>query len=173
LSDAIAAPKPLVNMRFLLKVSFIAGLGGLLYGFDMGVIAAALIFVRITFNLSPQMEEIVVSIVLVGAMLGALSGGVIADRIGRRATLVWGGIIFIAGSILAPWSPNVLTLIFARALLGIAIGFTSVTAPVYVSELAHRNPAVCSLDFTNSHSRLESRSPISPATCLPVSMPGA
>jgi sugar porter (SP) family MFS transporter len=136
LSDAIAAQKPLVNKRFLLKVSCIAGLGGILYGFDMGIIAAALIFVRSTFSLSPQMEEVVVSVVLVGAMLGALSGGVIADRIGRRSTLVWGGIIFIAGSILAPWSPNVPTLIFARALLGIAIGFTSVTAPVYVSELA-------------------------------------
>jgi sugar porter (SP) family MFS transporter len=136
LSDAIAAQKPIVNRRFLLKVSFIAGLGGILYGFDMGIIAAALVFVRSTFNLSPQMEEIVVSIVLVGAMLGALCGGVIADRIGRRSTLVWGGIIFLAGSVLAPWSPNVLTLVFARALLGVAIGFTSVTAPVYVSELA-------------------------------------
>jgi sugar porter (SP) family MFS transporter len=136
LSDAIATQKPIVNRRFLLKVSFIAGLGGILYGFDMGIIAAALVFVRSTFNLSPQMEEIVVSVVLVGAMLGALCGGVIADRLGRRSTLVWGGMIFIAGSVLAPWSPNVLTLIFARALLGVAIGFTSVTAPVYVSELA-------------------------------------
>jgi len=69
-------------------------------------------------------------------MLGALAGGSIADRIGRRATLVWGGVIFIVGSILAPLSPNVATLIVARALLGVAIGFTSVTAPVYVSELA-------------------------------------
>jgi MFS family permease len=66
----------------------------------------------------------------------AQSGGTIADRIGRRATLVWGGGIFIVGSILAPLSPNVATLILARGILGLAIGFTSVTAPVYVSELA-------------------------------------
>jgi SP family galactose:H+ symporter-like MFS transporter len=118
------------------QVSCIAALGGLLYGYDMGIIAAALVFVRVSFGLSAQMEELVVSVVLVGAMLGALSGGVIADRIGRRSTLVWGGVIFILGSVLAPWSPNVVTLIAARALLGIAIGFTSVTAPVYVSELA-------------------------------------
>ncbi len=117
-------------------MSLIAGLGGILYGFDMGIIAAALIFVRESFALSTQMEELVVSVVLVGAMSGALAGGSIADRIGRRATLLWGGCIFLVGSLLAPLSPNVATLIVARGLLGIAIGFTSVTAPVYVSELA-------------------------------------
>jgi len=69
-------------------------------------------------------------------MLGAVLGGTIADRAGRRFTLVLGGAIFIAGSILAPLSPNVGTLVVARTLLGLAIGFTSVTAPVYVSELA-------------------------------------
>ncbi len=118
------------------RVSFIAGLGGILYGYDMGIIAAALIFVRSTFHLSTQMEEIVVSIVLIGSMLGAITGGMIADRIGRRATLLWGGIIFVVGSILAFLAPNVLVVIVARALLGVAIGFTSVTAPVYISELS-------------------------------------
>jgi len=128
--------RPSVNRRFIWKVSPIAGLGGILYGYDMGIIAAALIFVRSTFSLSTQMEEVVVSVVLVGSMAGAVVGGVFADRAGRRATLVWGGLLFIAGSALAPLSPNVFTLIFSRALLGVAIGFTSVTAPVYVSELA-------------------------------------
>jgi sugar porter (SP) family MFS transporter len=136
LSDPGTYPKPNVKASFIWRVSFIAGLGGILYGFDMGIIAAALIFVRSTFGLSTRMEEIVVSVVLVGAMLGAIVGGTIADRIGRRATLVWGGGIFTLGSILAPLSPNVAVLIVARGILGIAIGFTSVTAPVYVSELA-------------------------------------
>jgi sugar porter (SP) family MFS transporter len=128
--------QPKVNRGFIWKVSCIAGLGGILYGFDMGIIAAALIFVRSTFGISRQMEEMVVSVVLVGAMVGAVAGGAITDRIGRRATLIWGGVLFIVGSILAPLSPDVTTLIAARALLGVAIGFTSVTAPVYVSELA-------------------------------------
>ena len=136
MSRSLAYTKPQVNRSFIGRVSFIAGLGGVLYGFDMGIIAAALIFVRTSFALSTSMEELVVSIVLVGAMLGAIVGGITADRIGRRSTLIWGGAIFIIGSIAAPLSPNVATLIFARALLGIAIGFTSVTAPVYVSELA-------------------------------------
>ena len=134
--NAPASSQPRVNQAFIWRVSFIAGLGGILYGFDMGVIAAALIFVRTSFGLSTQMEEVLVSVVLVGSMIGALVGGTVADRIGRRATLVWGAILFILGSILAPLSPNVAVLIVARALLGVAIGFTSVTAPVYVSELA-------------------------------------
>jgi len=117
-------------------VSLIAGLGGILYGFDMGIIAAALIFVRESFHPSIQIEALIVSIVTVGAMSGAFFGGMIADRIGRRATLLWGAAIFIVGSILAPLAPNVATLIIARALLGVAIGFTSVTAPIFVSELA-------------------------------------
>lgn len=125
-----------VNSGFLWRVSFISGLGGILYGYDMGIIAAALIFVRGSFALSTTMQEVVVSIVLIGAMLGAVIGGEVADRIGRRATLLWGGGLFIAGSILAPLSPNITTLVVARALLGLAIGFTSVTAPVYISELS-------------------------------------
>lgn len=136
MSDTTTVLQTQVRRSFIWKVSFIAGLGGILYGFDMGVIAAALIFVRESFSLSTRMEEVVVSIVLVGAMSGAFAGGAIADRIGRRSTLLWGGAIFLAGSLLAFASPNAITLIVARALLGVAIGFTSVTAPVYVSELA-------------------------------------
>jgi sugar porter (SP) family MFS transporter len=131
-----AATQPYVNQAFIRRVSFIAGLGGILYGFDMGVIAAALIYVRDSFHLSTMMQEVLVIAVLIGVMIGALVGGTIADRIGRRKTLVWGAILFIAGSILAPLSPNVYVLFVARALLGVAVGFTSVTAPVYVSELA-------------------------------------
>src|SRR5215469_1217506 len=134
--DAALSSKPQVNHGFLLKVSFIAALGGVLYGYDMGIIAAAIIFVKKSFDLSTGMEELVVSVVLVGAMIGAMVGGPIADRIGRRATLIWAGIIFIAGSFLAPLSPNAFVLIVARLIIGLGIGFTSVTAPVYVSELA-------------------------------------
>ncbi|MGH9696175.1 MAG: MFS transporter, partial [Bryobacteraceae bacterium] len=124
------AEQPAVRVVFLLRISFIAGLGGILYGFDVGIIAAALLFVRNTFALSTHMQEVVVSVVPAGTMVGAIAGGILSDRLGRRATLLWSGVIFIVGSILAPLSPTVGVLIFARSLLGFAIGFTSVTAPV-------------------------------------------
>jgi sugar porter (SP) family MFS transporter len=132
----LQAERPTVRGVFLLRVSFIAGLGGILYGFDVGIIAAALLFVRNTFALSTHMQEIVVSVVPAGTMAGAIVGGILSDRLGRRATLLWSGVIFIVGSILAPLSPTVGVLVFARSLLGFAIGFTSVTAPIYVSELS-------------------------------------
>jgi sugar porter (SP) family MFS transporter len=132
----LPAEQPVVRRAFLLRVSFIAGLGGILYGFDVGIIAAALLFVRNTFALSTHLQEIVVSVVPAGTMAGAIVGGILSDRLGRRVTLLWSGVIFIVGSILAPLSPNVGALIAARSLLGFAIGFTSVTAPVYVSELS-------------------------------------
>ncbi len=136
MSDSGLSAPLRINRGFILRISSIAALGGVLYGYDMGIIAAAAIFVKRTFALSTLMQELVVSIVLIGAMIGAIVGGAIADRIGRRATLVWAGGIFIAGSLLAPLSANVFVLIVARAIIGIGIGFTSVTAPVYVSELA-------------------------------------
>lgn len=136
MSAPALAPETHVRRGFIWRVSLIAGLGGTLYGYDMGVIAAALVYVRQSFVLSTRMQEVVVSVVLIGAMSGAFAGGAITDRIGRRATLLWGGAIFLCGSLLAFASPDVLILIIARFLLGVAVGFTSVTAPVYVSELA-------------------------------------
>jgi sugar porter (SP) family MFS transporter len=135
-ADLLSPRLPSVNRGFIFRISSIAGLGGVLYGYDMGIIAAAAIFVKRSFALSTLMEELVVSIVLIGAMVGAIVGGMVADRIGRRATLVWAAGIFIVGSLLAPLSTGVVILIVARAIIGIGIGFTSVTAPVYVSELA-------------------------------------
>lgn len=136
MADAPASIVQHVNRGFILRISSIAALGGVLYGYDMGIIAAAAIFVKRSFVLTTIVEELVVSIVLIGAMIGALVGGAVADRIGRRATLIWAAVIFIVGSLLAPLSPNADVLILARAIIGLGIGFTSVTAPVYVSELA-------------------------------------
>lgn len=136
MTDTCSSVVPAVNRGFILRISSIAGLGGILYGYDMGIIAAAAIFVKRGFALSTVQEELVVSIVLVGAMIGALVGGTVADRIGRRATLVWAAVIFIIGSLLAPLATNVTVLVLARAIIGLGIGFTSVTAPVYVSELS-------------------------------------
>jgi hypothetical protein len=102
-----AISQPLVRHGFFWKVSFIAGFGGILYGYDMGIIAAALIFVRSTFSLSTRMEEVVVSVVLVGSMIGAVLGGTFADRARQARHTHMGRRHLIIGSVLAPLSPNV------------------------------------------------------------------
>ena len=136
MNQRTAAGRTGMNRSLLSKVSLIAGLGGLLYGYDMGIIAAAMVFLRTSFHLSTGAESWVVSTVLIGAMAGALSGGALADALGRRPTMMAGAVLFVVGSTLAMLAPNVAAIIVARALLGIAVGFNSVTAPIYVSELA-------------------------------------
>ncbi len=135
LDDAVQL---VVNRAFLWRVAVIGSLAGILYGYDIGIIDAALLFVKAKdqFDLSNLMQEIVTSAVLVGVMVGALAGGMIADRLGRRSTLLWGTAIFIVGSMIAQFAPDANTLVAARFILGISIGFTSVTAPVYLSELS-------------------------------------
>ena len=130
------APEIQVNRAFLWRMSIIGALAGLLYGYDIGIIDAAMLFANDLFKLTDFMQEIVVSAVLVGAMVGGLAGGQIADRIGRKSTLLWGCAIFIAGSMLAQYAVGFYSLILARFVLGLSIGFTSVTAPVYLSELS-------------------------------------
>lgn len=125
-----------MQRSFQWKVASIAGLGGILYGYDIGIIAAALLYIRTEFALSAHMEGVVVASVLLGSMLGAILGGGLADKYGRRTVLLLGAAVFIAGSLVAFLAPSVALIILARFFLGLAIGFTSVTAPVYVSELS-------------------------------------
>lgn len=89
-------PPPHVNRGFILRISSIAALGGVLYGYDMGIIAAAALFVKRSFTLSTFMEELVVSIVLIGAMIGAIVGewlpiesDVVRPWCGRQESSSW------------------------------------------------------------------------------------
>ena len=86
--------------RFVYLAAAFAALGGLLFGYDTGVISGALIFIKREFVLSTFEQELIVSIVLTGAIVGAFSGGRLSDRFGRRITLLATSIVFIAGAIL-------------------------------------------------------------------------
>ena len=114
----------------------IAALGGLLFGYDTGVISGAILFISKTFMLSTQLQEFVVSVVLIGCMVGAASAGALADRFGRRPTLLAAGVIFGIGAIASAFAPNVASLLCARFVVGLAIGFASVVSPLYVSEIS-------------------------------------
>jgi MFS transporter, SP family, galactose:H+ symporter len=121
---------------FVLLVASVAALGGLLFGYDTGVISGAILFIRNDFALSTRLQEFTISVVLLGCIFGAGVTGAIADRIGRRWTLFAAGIVFVAGALVSALAPDESILLFGRAVVGVGIGFSSVVAPLYISEVA-------------------------------------
>jgi sugar porter (SP) family MFS transporter len=124
------------NTGFVLAAAVFAALGGLLFGYDTGVISGAVIFITKQFGLSAFPEELVVSTVLVGAAVGALSGGRLADRFGRRRMLIVTSLIFIGGAIVCALCTSLGMLLAGRVIVGLGIGLSSTTVPVYISEVS-------------------------------------
>src|SRR4051794_30139537 len=117
-------------------VTTIAALGGFLFGYDTGVISDALLYIQPAFDLSDAGAQVVVSALLLGALVGALIGGRMADGLGRRRTLVGAAVIFAGAAILAALSPGVTVLVVARVLLGLAIGASSSVVALFLAEIA-------------------------------------
>jgi len=113
----------------------VAALGGLLFGYDTGVISGAILFITKQFSLSASMEEIVVSSVLAGAAVGAALGGALTDRFGRRKLIILAGIIFTISTIFTALAPTVSLLIAGRIVSGLGIGIASFISPMYIAEL--------------------------------------
>src|SRR3984893_7995909 len=122
--------------RFVYIAALFAALGGLLFGYDTGIISGALIFIKHEFGLTTAAEEVVVSGVLLGATIGAIIGGKAADRFGRRRVLLVTAAIFGIGALASAVAPSPAILIASRVLLGSAIGLASTNVPVYLSEVA-------------------------------------
>src|SRR5947207_4943812 len=122
--------------RFVFIAALFAALGGLLFGYDTGVISGALIFIKREFGLTTAAEEIVVSGVLLGATIGAIVGGKAADLFGRRRVLLVTAAIFGIGALASAVAPSPPILIVSRIVLGLAIGLASTNVPVYLSEVA-------------------------------------
>jgi sugar porter (SP) family MFS transporter len=121
---------------FVIFAVGIAAIGGLLFGYDTGVISGAILFVTRQFSLAAGMEEIVVSAVLAGAVVGSVLGGALSDRFGRRKMIILSGIIFTASAVGTALAPTVSWLIAGRAVSGVAIGIASFISPMYIAELA-------------------------------------
>jgi MFS transporter, SP family, galactose:H+ symporter len=133
---AVLSGAHLRGTRFVYIAALFAALGGLLFGYDTGVISGALIFIKHEFGLSTVAEEIVVSGVLLGATIGAAFGGKAADLFGRRRVLLVTAAIFGIGALASAVAPSPLILIVSRVVLGLAIGLASTNVPVYLSEIA-------------------------------------
>ena len=124
------------NRRFVYVVASVAALGGLLFGYDTGVISGALLFIRQDFQLSDFVEAFIVSSLLLGAIVGAGVSGALSDRLGRRTIILVAAIIFAIGAIGAGLSPSVWILLFFRFMLGLGVGAASALVPSYISESA-------------------------------------
>ena len=126
--------QPLSPMLVLVAIT--ASLGGLLSGFDMGVISGALLYINQTWILTPLEQGWLVSSAIVGSVIGAAANGVLADIYGRKKIIIATALIFIVGSIMCGYAPTAGWLIFSRIVIGIAVGMISFVAPIYLSEIA-------------------------------------
>jgi sugar porter (SP) family MFS transporter len=123
--------------RHVLWGAAITALGGLLFGYDTGVISGALLFIGKDFHgLTSFDKELLTSILLIGALVGALAAGKIADRVGRRPTVLGTAALFVVGVMLAAFSPSFAVLVGARVVIGLAVGSASMVVPLYIGEVA-------------------------------------
>lgn len=124
------------NYFYLYLCAFFAALGGLLFGYDTGVISGALLYINKTFSLSSSSLGFLASSVSIGAVIGALVNGFFVDKIGRRNTFILIALIFIIGSIGCFLAQSVVQLILSRMLVGCSIGIVSFVGPLYLGEIS-------------------------------------
>ncbi len=116
--------------------SVIVALGGFLFGFDTAVISGAEQSIQQYWSLNPFQHGLTISIALIGTILGALTGSIPSDRLGRRTTLIIIAILYLVASLGTAFSTNWFLFLFFRFAGGIGVGASSVTAPVYISEIS-------------------------------------
>lgn len=117
-------------------IAIIAATGGLLFGFDTGVISGAIPFLQKDFGIDDSMIELITSAGLVGAIAGALFCGKVTDYLGRKKVILASAVIFAVGAVWSGIAPDSLNLILARLFLGVAIGVSSFAVPLYIAEIS-------------------------------------
>jgi len=129
----VSPPK---STLFLIAITLVATLGGLLFGFDMAVISGVLPFVKQQFSLSPAAEGWFVSSALVSCIIGVAFAGELSDRFGRKKLLMLSALLFLCSAIGTAGSADYTLLILARMMGGMGVGVASIVAPLYISEIA-------------------------------------
>ena len=121
---------------FVVIMAIVAATGGLLFGFDTGVISGAIPFLQKDFGIDAGTIEFITTAGLVGAIFGAFFGGTVTDRFGRRVVLMASGVIFAIGALWSGFASSPASLIAARLFLGLAIGTSSFAVPLYIAEIS-------------------------------------
>ena len=123
--------------RAVVWTAAITALGGLLFGYDTGVVSGALLFLHTSFgHLTSFDEELVTGLLLAGAAVGAFGSGRVSDVTGRRPVILVTAAVFVAGVLGAALSPNLWFLIVMRFVIGLAVGSASMSVPLYIGEVA-------------------------------------
>ncbi|KAL7557994.1 hypothetical protein ACA910_000041 [Epithemia clementina (nom. ined.)] len=121
------------KMRFLTGM---AAIGGFLFGYDTGVISGAMLPMKRAFSLTPSQQEVVVSITVLAAFFSSAFGGNLNNIWGRRICIIFSAFTFVAGSLVLFVAWDYPVLVCGRVIVGIGIGITSLTAPMYIAEVA-------------------------------------
>ena len=121
---------------YLILICTTAGLGGFLFGFDTAVISGAINFLRTQFHLSPAMEGWLMSSALLGCVGGAAAAGWLSDKYGRKKILLFSAILFITSAFWCSVAQTPASLVIARILGGVGVGFAAMVAPMFISELS-------------------------------------
>jgi sugar porter (SP) family MFS transporter len=116
--------------------SLVVALGGFLFGFDTAVISGAEKSIQQVWQLSSWEHGLTISIALIGTVFGAIFGGIPSDALGRRQTLIWIAVLYFVSALGAAFSPAWLPFMVFRFLGGLGVGASSVTAPLYISEVS-------------------------------------
>lgn len=122
---------------YIMRLALSAGIGGLLFGYDTGVISGALLYIREDFQQVDKktwLQETIVSMAVAGAIFGAAIGGWINDMLGRKKSIMFADILFFVGAIVMGAAPVPWVIIIGRILVGLGVGMASMTAPLYISE---------------------------------------
>lgn len=128
--------KQTTNFNRILFWSITVALGGFLFGFDTAVISGAEKDIQQIWGLSDAMHGTAIALALYGTVIGALLGGIPADRWGRKRTLFWIGILYLISALGSALAPEVYSFMFFRFLGGLGVGASSVAAPMYISEIS-------------------------------------
>lgn len=124
-------------MRHAIFRSIVAAIGSFLFGYHTAVISGALLFITNEFSLTIFEQELVVSTLLIGGVLGAFGAGFLADFAGRKKTLFAAALLFLFGTFILMDSAGLITLMIGRFVAGFAIGIASVAVPLYIAEIAN------------------------------------
>jgi len=133
-SDSLPAYTDQSRRRYNLFLQLVAGLGGLLYGIDVGIIGGALPYLEATSKLDPSQLSIIVAAVLLGSVFSTLFAGLLADWMGRKPLMVLSGAAFIISIPVIALSQGYASLFFGRLLQGMSGGLIGIVVPLYLAE---------------------------------------